>query len=192
MKNILTLILTLSIFTASAQYAASVQKGKDSKNNICAERGHNLIYPKNVTARVPYTIDTKDSTVTVYPFPHAIGKCSRCGAEVETYDKDIRVTTWRRTESQNYVGENETDWGVNSQRALNKSFKSTNLSDVKKVATLKNDTLFIHKRIAPFANLKEQIKKPTTVYYKNYPITFKAAVFDDAAFYAGKNGLEFF
>jgi hypothetical protein len=194
MKNLFTLLLTFSIFSASAQYSASLQKTKD-KNDICLERGHSITYTKSTTTRAPYTIDTKDSTVTVYPVPNATtGKCSRCGAEIESYDKDIRVTTWRRVATTSNINTtpDNTDWGTNSQRSTNKAFKSSSLNDLKKVATLRNDTLFIHKRVAPFNGIKEQVTTPTTLYYKNNIIVFKAAIFDDAAFYSRKNGLEIF
>lgn len=192
MKNLFTLILACSIFTASAQYSVSLQPTKN-KNSICAERGHSLTYTKSTIVRPPYTIDAPDSTVTVYPFSNATtGKCSRCGAEIENNDKDIRVTTWRRADILRNTTSDYIDWGVNEQRAANIPFKSTTLSQVKKVATLRNDTLYIHKRIAPFTSLKEQVNAKTTLYYKNTPITFKAAVYDDAAFFGGKGGFEIF
>lgn len=162
------------MFSASAQLTASLQKPK-TINNICLERGHNITYKKSTTFRPPYTIDTKDSTVTVYPVPNAsTGKCSRCGAEVDNPDKEIRITTWRASVITNHP------------------FKSSSLDDIKKVATLRNDTLFIHKRIAPFTSIKEQGSAMTTIYYKNKPITFKAAIFDEAAFFSGKNGTDIF
>lgn len=74
------------------------------------------------------------------------------------------------------------------------NFISTNLSDNKKVATLRNDTLFVHKRILPFTTIREQIrsKTDTVVYYKNQAIIFKTAVFDYAYFFKGKNGKDFY
>ncbi|MEJ5996365.1 hypothetical protein WG904_18195 [Pedobacter sp. Du54] len=197
MKHIFTLIFTLSIFSASAQYTASLQKSEDKKN-ICAERGHSVTYTKSSTSRKPYTIDTKDSTVTVYPVSNATtGKCSRCGAEIESYEKDIRVTTWRRAENAPVTRNpiiDDTNWGINEQRSITNSFKSNNLNEIKKVATLRNDTLFIHKRIAPFSSLKEQVNTVTTVYYKNKPLVFKTAIFDEAAVYSDriKKGFEIF
>jgi len=200
MKHLLTLIFALSIFSASAQYTASIQKSK-YKNSICAERGHSVTYKKSTASRAPYTIDTKDSTVTVYPVSNATtGKCSRCGAEVENLEKEIRLTTWRRVETKlttpvklnTFI--DESNWGYNEDRSEFKQFKSSSLNDIKKVATLRNDTLYIHKRIAPFASLKEQVNAITTVYYKNKPIVFKTAIFDEAAFYSDKikNGFEIF
>lgn len=196
MKHLFTLIFAFSIFNASAQYTASVNKAKNNIN-ICAERGHSVTYAKATTTRPPYTIDTIDSTVTVYPIPNSTtGKCSRCGAEIENFDKDIRVTTWRRKDNAPLNKSNNsidpTNWGYNERRAVNQPFKSTNLNDIKKVATLRNDTLFIHKRIAPFTSIKEQITTTTTILYNNKPLAFKTAVFDEAAFYTGKNGIEIF
>lgn len=199
MKNLLTLIFTLSIFTASAQYTASITKSKH--NNICVERGHSVTFKKAALIAKPYTIDTKDSTVTVYPVSaSSTGKCTRCGAEVDNLEKEIRVTTWRRAGVNSSVNASvnsntyfdDTNWGINENRAVKKPFQSGSLNDIKKVATLKNDTLFIHKRIAPFTSLKEQVKATTTIMYKNKPIVFKTAVFDDAALFSGKNGLEIF
>ena len=200
MKNILTLIFTFSIFSASAQYSVAFNKSK--ANNVCIERGHNLTFTKSATFRAPYTIDTKDSTVTVYPAPHSsTGTCSRCGAEVESHDKDIRITTWRRADkvvtatTKSVVAApviDNTNWGNNIPRSLNLAIKSSSLDDIKKVATLKNDTLFVHKRIAPFNSLKEQVVAYSTIYYKDKPITFKTAIFDEAAFYSGKNGIEIY
>ncbi len=196
MKHLFTLIFAFSIFTASAQYTASVNKAKNNIN-ICAERGHSITYTKTTTTRPPYTIDTTDSTVTVYPVPNSTtGKCSRCGAEIENFDKDIRVTTWRRKDNASLNKSNnfmdETNWGYNEKRSVNQPFKSSNLNDIKKVATLRNDTLFIHKRIAPFTSIKEQITTTTTILYNNKPLVFKTAVFDEAVFYTGKNGIEIF
>lgn len=196
MKNLLTLIFSISVLTASAQYTASINKAKS--NNLCIERGHSLTFTKTIPAKAPYTIDTKDSTVTVYPVPTTTGKCARCGADVESSEKELRVTTWRRVEQpiqptnlSSPVTEN-INWGLNNQRAIDKGFHFSNLNDIKKVATLKNDTLFIHKRIEPFTALKEQSKTTTTIYYNNKPIVFKTAVYDDAAVYAGKKGLEIY
>lgn len=200
MKNLFTLIFVCSIFSASAQYSATL-KVKD-KNPICIERGHNLAHTKS-TALAPYTIDTIDSTVTVYP-ANASSKCTRCGVDVASNEKDVRVTTWRRVEKAPVVKStakaatvsdielNTIDWGRNVNRAMNTQIISSSLNDIKKTATLRNDTLFIHKRIAPFATLKEQVNKTTTVTYKNKPITFKTAVFDEAAFYSGKHGIEIY
>jgi len=197
MKNLFTFVFICSILSVSAKASVPLQSNKN-KNIICKERGHSLTYTKSTTFRPPYTIDTKDSTVTVYPVPNTTtGKCSRCGAEVAAYDKDIRITTWRRVEKTPETTYNNTileptNWGSNEQRSLNKPIKSSSLNDIKKVATLRNDTLFIHKRIAPFASLKEQVNTTTTVYYKNKPITFKTAVFDESAFYTGKYGIEIY
>ncbi len=195
MKHLLTLIFTLTIFTASAQYTASITKVKH--NNLCAERGHSVTYTKASLIAKPYTIDTKDSTVTVYPLStSSTGRCTRCGAEVENLEKEIRVTTWRRVPANSPIiaksYNDEIIWGYNENRSDNKTFHSNSLNDIKKVATLKNDTLFIHKRIAPFTSLKEQVKSVTTIYYKNKPLVFKTAVFDDAALFSGKQGLEIF
>jgi hypothetical protein len=196
MKNLLTLAFIFSIFSASAQLSASLQKTKNN-DNICLERGHSIKYTTSTVFRPPYTIDTKDSTVTVYPVPNSTtGKCSRCGAEIESYDKDIRITTWRRSDKTIETVSNKTNdpinWGNNQRRSLNESIQSGSLDDVKKVATLRNDTLFIHKRIDPFASLKEQVTANTTIYYKNNPISFKTAVFDEAVFFTGKNGIEIY
>lgn len=191
MKYLLTFFLASSIVSASAQVSALLVI-KD-KNPMCVERGHNIIEVKSTTIRSSYTIDTKDSTVTVYP-ANMIGKCTRCAAELASDDKDVRVTTWRRVKPITYseVDLDPIDWGNNSRRALNLKPNTTSLNDIKKVATLRNDTLFIHKRIAPFNSIKEQVSKTTTLYYKNKPVTFKAAVYDDANFYSGKKGLEIF
>ncbi len=205
MKNLLTLVFVFSIFTASAQVTASLLIIKD-KNPTCVERGHNLIHTKATTLRSPYTIDTKDSTITVYPAPNSTSsKCSRCGDEIVNSEKDVKITTWRRIEktpntvstmatniANDNVDYNTTDWGRNGQRGLNLKLNSSNLNDIKKVATLRNDTLFIHKRIAPFKSLKEQVNNTTTIYYKNKPITFSVAIFDESVFYTGKNGVAIF
>ena len=142
MKNLLTLIFSISVLTASAQYTASINKAKS--NNLCIERGHSLTFTKAIPAKAPYTIDTKDSTVTVYPVPTTTGKCARCGADVESSEKELRVTTWRRVEQpiqptnlSSPVTEN-INWGLNNQRAIDKGFHFSNLNDIKKVATLKN------------------------------------------------------
>lgn len=145
MKKLFTLIFVCSIFSASAQLTASLQKPVTT-NNICLERGHNFINKNATTA-----------------------KCSRCGVEVNNSDKEVKSTTGSR---------------------IDKKFSS--LDDIKKVATLRNDTLFIHKRIAPFASVKEQSNSTITLFYKDKPITFKAAIFDESTFYTGKNGLEIF
>ena len=206
MKNLFTLVFVCSILSASAQASASI-KIKD-KNPVCLERGHNIIYTKSTTNRPSYTIDTKDSTVTVQP-SNTIAKCTRCGSEVEN-EKDSRITTWRRVEkatetitktiparnvmpvSKSTTELNTTDWGNNGQRGVSSKLITSTLNDIKKVATLRNDTLFIHKRVAPFKSIKEQLTETTTIIYKNKPITFKAAIFDESTFYSGKNGLEIF
>ncbi|MES2653261.1 MAG: hypothetical protein V4663_16090 [Bacteroidota bacterium] len=197
MKNLFTLILVCGIFSASAQVSASLNTNTKDKNPICIERGHNLIHAKPTITRTPYTIDTKDSTVTVYPAANSTtARCSRCGAEIVNNEKDVRVTTWRRIEKKlpldNPIDFDTIDWGKNGQRGLDLKIKSSSLNEIKKTATLRNDTLFIHKRIAPFKSLKEQVNKTTTIYYKNKPITFKTAIFDESTFYTGKNGLEIY
>ncbi len=183
MKNLFTLTFTLIAYVASAQTSTRTQAStKIVQRNICLERGHTPIYTANVkTKRTPYTIDTKDSTVTVYPAPYAAtGKCSRCGETINNDGKDIRVTTWRRS----------TTKPGNANIDLVSPSKSANLDDNKKIATLKNDTLFVHKRVFPFTTIREQIKskKDTVVYYKNEPVRFRTAVFDYAYFFVGKNG----
>ncbi|RZK41387.1 MAG: hypothetical protein EOO90_11360 [Pedobacter sp.] len=194
MKNLLTIVFAFITINASAQIYTASNKTR-SNNTICAERGHNFSYTKSTAFRPPYTIDTKDSTVTVYPAPHAVtGRCSRCGAEIDNHEKEVRITTWKRSdkdiEAAAASGANKINWGRNTQREYNSVVKSSNLDDIKKVATLRNDTLFIHKRIAPFASIKEQIpaEKYITVYYKTKAIDFKTAVFDEADFFGGKHG----
>ncbi|MGF1924410.1 MAG: hypothetical protein ACQUHE_09555 [Bacteroidia bacterium] len=190
MKSLFTLVFVCSILSASAQVTASIVN-KD-KNPVCMERGHNVTPIKSTAGRLPYTIDTKDSTVTVYP-ANTMGRCTRCAAEIASTEKDIRVTTWRRVEKPaNVVDFDTTDWGNNARRGLNLKLNTSNLNDIKKIATLRNDTLFIHKRVAPFKSIKEQVEKTTVIYYKNKPISFKAAVYDEATFYTGKGGLEIF
>lgn len=86
----------------------------------------------------------------------------------------------------------KTDWGRNHQRAMNMPIKSESLNDIKKVATLRNDTLFIHKRIDAFASIINQ--RPSTVLskvlYNNREYVFKAVVMDEADFFAGNKGTQ--
>lgn len=184
-------------FSASAQLSASLLKKKEA-NVVCLEKGHNLTHYKINSLNTPYIINTPDSTVTVYPASTTtFGVCERCGSELESSEKDVRITTWRRVETSSYIPHISPlyiDWGYNEQRALNLPVITNSLDELKKVATLKDGVLYIHKRIAPFTSIEQQIKpdENLTVYYKNKPITFKTAVFDDAAFFAGKNGTEIY
>lgn len=200
MKKLLPLFFTLCVYSAHAQYPASNQplsvSTKRAKNNICLERGHSFTYTSTISTKTaPYTIDTRDSTVTVYPVPNSTtGRCSRCGEIMNKYDKEIRVTTWRRPKLEPSNIFFPINWGVNVHRALNSPPVFTNLDDNQKVATLKNDTLYVHKRVLPFTTIREQIrsKTDTVVYYKNQVIKFKTAVFDYAYFFSGKQGKEFY
>lgn len=198
MRNQLTLALMLITSVGFAQTFATNSNGKS--NAICLERGHSATYTKATTPnRAPYAIDTKDSTVMVYPISNnTTGKCSRCGADIDSYDKDIRITTWRRVEKKPELNPSSAvgyiNWGVNKHRGLNLPFKSTTLNDDPRVASLRNDTLYIYKRIGPFASIREQIrsKKDTVVYYKDKAIYFKTAVYDKAIAFKGKNGKDIY
>jgi|GEM_PF-2117404 len=88
----------------------------------------------------------------------------------------------------------QTDWGHNSHRARNLPVKAESLNDIRKVATLRNDTLFVHKRVEPFNTVKEQVKADNfiKIIYKNKEYLYKVAVFDEADFYAGKKGLQIY
>ncbi len=198
MKHLLSIAITL---IASAGFAQTSTSNTNSKTNtICLERGHSITYTKSTSPkRAPYIIDTKDSTVTVYPISNnTTGTCSRCGARVGSADKEVRVTTWRRVEKQSLITAKSTseyiNWGVNAHRGLNLPFVSTNLNDDPRVATLRSDTLYIYKRIGPFASIREQIrsKKDTVVYYKDKAIYFKTAVFDKAFAFSGKYGKDIY
>lgn len=196
MKNLLSIAFTILSLTAGAQ---TLTKTSAKVNPICVERGHSITYtPSGAPAKAPYTIDMKDSTVVVYPIPAATGRCSRCGATTDTYEKDIRVTTWRRADAKTEVFSSPAagyiNWGNNPQRGLKKPFQFSYLDENTKVASLRNDTLFIYKRIAPFATIREQIrsKQDTVVYYQGKPIIFKTAVFDDGIAFKGKYGKDFY
>ncbi|RZK41388.1 MAG: hypothetical protein EOO90_11365 [Pedobacter sp.] len=194
MNYFFTFVLSLGVNLGFAQQLAR----NNPKNKICLERGHNLS-ANATTYRQPYTIDSKDSTVMVYPSPLASKvKCLRCGITVLNERKEVRVTVWKRTENQRESEKNVSalpiSWGNNQHRAFNQEIKMENLNENKKVASLRNDTLFIYKKIAPFSTIREQRKatSDTTVYYKGKQIIFKTAIFDDGIAFKEKHGLDIY
>ncbi len=65
-----------------------------------------------------------------------------------------------------------------------------NLDDNPKIATLHKDTLFIHKRIKPFDEIKEQSMELRYLNYKNVIYRYQFAFYDPAYMYGKLKGTQ--